>query len=237
MSNPDTYDVDNDDPVFDIDATIISQYANSPILVRLIENLQQYIDPTTNFDAFFSLIWNVNTAVGYGLDVWGRIVEIERIVRVPRAVNYFGFQEAGPLSANSFNFGIFFGLGGGAPVTDNFTLTDPAYRTLILVKALANITDCSVESLNAMLLALFPGRGNAYVTEPGNRPVTYFGFQEAGDDASFNFGTFYTGNIANNMTLTYTFEFALTPLELAIVEQSGVLPRPNGVAVTVIQKL
>ena len=36
------------------------------------------------------------------------------------------------------------------------------------------------------------------------------------------------------MTMTYTFEFALTPVEQAIVEQSGVLPRPTGVSSSVV---
>lgn len=36
------------------------------------------------------------------------------------------------------------------------------------------------------------------------------------------------------MTMTYTFTFALTPVELAIVLNSGVLPKPTGVAASVV---
>jgi hypothetical protein len=37
------------------------------------------------------------------------------------------------------------------------------------------------------------------------------------------------------MSLTYTFEFSLTPAELAIIELSGVLPNPAGVVINIVQ--
>jgi hypothetical protein len=37
------------------------------------------------------------------------------------------------------------------------------------------------------------------------------------------------------MTLTYRFEFPLTPVELAIVLQAGVLPNPCGVVISIQQ--
>ena len=57
---------------FDYWATIISQFANSPILTQLIANMDSYLDQTANLDAFYDLIFNVATAQGYGLDVWGK---------------------------------------------------------------------------------------------------------------------------------------------------------------------
>jgi hypothetical protein len=35
------------------------------------------------------------------------------------------------------------------------------------------------------------------------------------------------------MSMIYHFDFLLSPVELAIVEQSGALPRPSGVSATV----
>ena len=58
---------------------------------------------------------------------------------------------------------------------------------------------------NAILLALFPNRGDVFVTDDGN------------------------------MSMTYTFNFALSAVEAAIVTQSGVLPKPSGVAVSYVQ--
>jgi len=187
--------------VFDWFATVLSQYANSPVLLALIENFADYVDPTVNFDAFYALVFDVNTAAGYGLDVWGRIVGVSRILQLPAPSAYFGFSES--TDGHSFNEAIFYG---GGTLTNNFALSDDAYRRLILAKALANICDGSIPAINQILINLFAGAyGNCYATDGGN------------------------------MTMTYTFGAALSPVDFAIVSQSGVLPRPVGVSATIVQ--
>lgn len=187
-------------PFFDWFSTVISQYANSPVVLKLVENMTDYIDPTANFEAFFNFIFNVDTAVGYGLDVWGRVVGVSRVLHLPGDEDYFGFSE----SADGFPFdeGIFFG---GGTLTTNFSLSDTAYRRLILAKALANISDGSIPSINQILINLFGSYGNCYVTDDGN------------------------------MEMTYTFATTLSVVDFAIVSQSGVLPRPAGVSATIVQ--
>lgn len=182
-------------------STIQAQYANSEILTTLIINMWEYIDPTEWFDEFFSDFMNLPTAFGEGLNVLGRIVGVGRVLKLDSAT-YFGFEEAtpGPLG---FNSGVVFYSGGSS--TTNFALADAPYRVLILAKALANITDGSMRSINAILSALFPGRGNAYCTN------------------------------GLDMSMTLTFNFTLTPVELAIIEQSGAIPIPVGVSFTVVQ--
>lgn len=203
-------------PLLDFAKTIISQYQNSPTLYQLIQNFFDYIDPSANLDAFFDMIWNLDTAQGYGLDVWGRIVGVERVLRVPDPVitapakPYFGFKEANNAAlVKGFGQAIFYGGGGGGGgvvlTTTNYVLSDGDYHLLILAKALANISNGSVPSINQILQKLFPGRGNCYVID----------------------------NL--NMTMTVAFRFILTPVEWAIVSQSGVLPRPCGVAATFIK--
>lgn len=185
---------------FDYWTTVISQYANSPVLTAMIGAFNDAMDTTTNLDNFYDFIWNVNTASGYGLDVWGRIVGVTRVVQVPGTpVGNFGFQEAN--SWVGFGQGVFFS---GGSVTTNFVLNDTDFRTLILAKAASNICDGSIPAINAILLGLFPGRGTVYVAD------------------------------GLNMTLTYTFTFALTPAELAIMAQTGVLPNPCGVAINIV---
>lgn len=65
-----------------VEQTIISQYGNSPTLVQLIRNMNGYIDQSTNFANFYSFVWNVDTAQDWGLDIWGRIVDIGRAIEV-----------------------------------------------------------------------------------------------------------------------------------------------------------
>lgn len=198
--------------------------------MSLLTAINAWISPDANFEQFYNLVWNVDTAEGYGLDVWGRIVVIPRVLTLTDT-KVFGFAEAGDRA--NFGGGPFYV---GELVTENFTLTDPVYRQLILAKAAFNITDGSTPAINAIMMNLFPNRGNAYVIDGANGPADlYFGFAEAGDRACFGEGPF--GDLRPtspaNMTMTYVFDFALEPFEQAIV-QSGVLPRPAGVSASAV---
>lgn len=188
--------------------TVISQYANSPTLLALLESIDEWINPDTNFDNFYNLILNIDTAVGYGLDVWGRIVGVSRILKIA-AATFFGFTGPPGVSGVPWNQGIFYS--GYAPLTQNYTLLDEPYRTLILAKALFNICDATIPAINQILINLFGANGPLPV--PGNCYVT------DGED----------------MTMTYTFGAALDPVQAAIVFNSGVLPKPAGVSATVVQ--
>lgn len=180
--------------------TIISQYSNSPVLDALILSFNAAIDQTENIDNFYDMIFNIATAQGYGLDVWGRIVGVGRTLQFPGDINQFGFNEAN--SWTGFGQGGFYSGGG---TTTNFMLSDPDFRTLIYAKAAGNISDGSIPAINNILMTLFPHRGRCYVVD------------------------------GLDMTLTYAFEFTLTPVELAIVQLSGVLPNPAGVAINILQ--
>lgn len=182
-------------PPFNWQSTIVSQYANSPHILGMIAEFAAEMDQEADLDAFFKMIWNIDQAEGYGLDVWGRIVVINRQLQVNS--RFFGFEEGGT-DYDPFNVSPFYA---GAGTTSTITLTDDAYRQLILAKALANITYGSIPGINAILQLLFPGRGACYVTDN------------------------------QNMTMTYTFHFQPTPLELSIIQTSNVLPRINGVRV------
>ncbi len=197
-----------DVPAFNWRSTVISQYANSPILLQLIESWSESLDQTGNFDSFYDTIWNVITAQGYGLDIWGLIVGVDRNIQVSTGINYFGFEQG--VSWNNFGPGGTSPFYVGAPLTSKYTMTDLAYRQLILAKAQANICTGSIPDLNKILLYLF-GPGNPF--GPG--------------------GECYVTNGAN-MTMTFTFGFVLTPLQTSIINNSGVLPVPSGVTLTII---
>ena len=221
------------DPIGDIPqlnfwTTVVSQYANSPIITGVISSWFSAIDQTAIFNAFYDNIWNIDTAFGYGLDVWGRIVGLPagRTVQVNNAV-FFGFKESG--TAVGFGQGQFYA---GYPITSNYQLSDTQFRRLIQAKALANISNGSIHSINKILLTLFPGRGQCYVQEGTPAPAAYFGFKESGTAVGFGQGPFYTTGSSINMTMSYTFTFALSPVDYAIIN-SGVLPKPAGVSASV----
>jgi hypothetical protein len=188
-------------PSFDLWTTVISQYADSDRLIGIISSFNAAMDMTENLDNLYDFCWNVLTAVGYGLDCWGRIVGVGRALSFPGSVSYLGFEEAGS-SWTGFGQGILFSDGG---TTTNFQLSDADFRLLILAKAAANITDGSIASFNAILLALFPLRGRCYLADN------------------------------QNMTATMTFQFPLNPIETAIVQQDNILPYPCGVVINIVQ--
>lgn len=65
--------------------TIASQYGASPVINALITAANAWFDPGPNIDALYAEVLNLDTATGYGLDRWGRIVN------APRVINIAGF--------------------------------------------------------------------------------------------------------------------------------------------------
>lgn len=196
--------------MINVEKTILAQYANSPILVNLINGMNDAIDPRSDLIQFFDDVWNINTAEGFGLDIWGRILGVSRIIPIPGTNGSFGFDNA-DRPPDWENFGNTVGsnlVGGpfysGQANTGGYTLNDTAYRTLLLTKALANIVATNAMSLNTLVRNLFPGRGSCYTVDLGN------------------------------MAMRYVFEFSLTSIEFAILVFSGVLPHPAGVQVSVL---
>ncbi|MDN8598608.1 DUF2612 domain-containing protein [Citrobacter sp. S2-9] len=188
--------------------TLLSQYANSPTILSLIDSFNENIDPSVNLDDFYRYVWNVDTAQGFGLDIWGKIVNISRKLELSFEGKYLGFNEALYTEPNAsdprpFGSGIFYtGVQSGNYV---FTLSDTAYRRLIMVKAMANITDCTAPNLNKLLRFLFEGRGRCYVEDLGN------------------------------MEMRYVFEFPLTIIEYSIMVNTNVVPRPSGVTTYILR--
>lgn len=211
--------------VFDVWSTIESQYANSVILTSLLILWAQSLDQTQNLESFEEDIWNVYTAQGYGLDVWGRIVGVVRTIQIV-GLPVFGFAESG--TAVGFNQGMFYE---GASSTQNYILGDQQFLRLILAKARSNICNGSIPAINNILLNLFAGRGNCWVSDNGAL-TNYFGFKESGTAFGFGQAPFYNGGGAAIMGMTYVFTFPLTPIDIGIIN-SGVLPKPAGVPVAI----
>ncbi|NYA42982.1 DUF2612 domain-containing protein [Serratia fonticola] len=189
--------------------TIISQYADSPKLRAIIDTFNQAVETDEFIDTFYDMVWNIETAGTYGLDVWGRIVVVSRLLTVTPSEKYFGFEEA--LSTppeigdpQPFDQAPFYT---GEMATNTISLSNDVYRKLIMLKAMANITDCTIPSMNKMLMYMFGDKGKAYVRNDGG------------------------------MVMSYVFEFELSPSDLAIVQSSGALPSPAGVKVNIIQQV
>lgn len=177
----------------------MKQYAASPVIQQYISDWAGYFN-TDWTEQFYNIIWNIDTAQGIGLDIWGRIVVIGRQLEIP-LVDWFGFSVTDDAWGTFNNESFYTGEG----VTQTFTLADPAYRTLILAKAMSNISSADSGSINRVLNQLFPNRGRAWVNDLGS------------------------------MSMRYVFEFALEPWEKSVLVNSGALPRPAGVRMYLLE--
>ncbi len=186
----------------DILPTVITQYRNSPRIMQLATNLSQNFNVARDFQNWFNTVFNVRTAKGFGLDIWGRIVGVKRTFNGPAGGPYFGpGDNSNPQDKVGFNQAPL--ASPNSPIGTTYTLGDEAFRVLILCKAMTNIAGATMPALNAILKTLFADSGDAYVLTN------------------------------NQMDITYVLNFAPTPVQSAILAQSGVLPIPTGRVVTI----
>jgi len=191
--------------------TLLSQYFDSPTIYSWLDSFNGAVDPSIDLANFYTNIWNVNTAVGSGLDIWGKIVNVSRYLQIPGSPNYLGFDEAylsgyATTGPQPFGQAPFFTT---TASTTTYALSDDVYRKLILIKAAVNIGNLSVPQINQLLQSFF---GSSISGSP--------------------YGVAYLID-GLNQTLTYHFNFIPNALQLAIVQNSGVFPRPAGVTVLV----
>lgn len=151
---------------------VLSQYANSPRIISLLKSFEQSLQTENDINNFYEKVYNIKTASGFGLDYWGAILNI------PRILSYEG---------------------------DTYTLDDDLYKFLLTVRAVANITNCTIPSLEDLLNELFKDRGNVYVFETGI------------------------------MSLRFVFNFYLSDQEKTILSIKGIPPLPTGVGVEIIE--
>lgn len=146
--------------------TLISQYANSPVICRLIRRLDDCIDPRTDKQRFYDTVWNVSTAQGFGLDIWGAIVGIEREVMISAQDEYIGFAQG----FTPFDSGVW---SAGEGLERRYRLDDDTYRRVIMLKAMSNIIYATAPHINRLLREMFGSRGRAYFVKNGTMAARY----------------------------------------------------------------
>ena len=151
---------------------VLSQYANSSKLNKILSGLEEMIGTETAIENFYNDIFNIQTANTYGLDIWGERLNISRRLKVNG---------------------------------ETIELENRYYRFLLLVKAMSNISNCTIPNLEDILNFLFKERGKVYVFDTGI------------------------------MTMKYIFDFYLDEMEKAILDLPGIPPKPTGVGLTVVE--
>ena len=146
--------------------TLISQYANSPVICRLIRRFDDCIDPRTDKQRFYDTVWNVSTAQGFGLDIWGAIVGIAREVMIIPQDEYIGFTQ-GFAPFDNVVWSV------GENLERLYRLDDDTYRHVIMLKAMSNIIYATAPHINRLLREMFGSRGRAYFVKNGTMAARY----------------------------------------------------------------
>jgi hypothetical protein len=173
-------------------------------MLALLGAINAAVSPYEDFELVYNRILNINTAVGYGLDVLGRIVGITRLITIPANTNFVGWKEANTWQP-----------WGQAPFWDGNTseltaatvvaLNDSIFRNVVLAKALANISNCSAPSINKILQVLF-----------GATSAQYAYVQDLG-----------------NMTMVIQFLANISITNQYIITQKAIIPKPAGVQASI----
>jgi len=151
---------------------MLSQYANSPKYVSLYNGLTELFNNAQTIEDWYNVVFNLKTAEGFGLDIWGKILNQGR---------QFSYND------NGTTVNVYLGgeqtIGG---ITYSAEYMESMYRTVLFLKALSNVTNCTIASMNNLLQFFYNRRGGVYVLE------------------------------YNPMEIRYVFEFYVSDLEKAI---------------------
>lgn len=135
--------------------TIQSQYSSSPRITALINAFWECLKPKADIELIYRKLFDPRTAEGWGLDVWGRIVAVGRsFLAVDEDAPYFGFNPPEGVyndRLGNMNNAPFYKI-----IKGKVELNDTAYRTYVFLKAMINIGDSTLASLNRMVKSLFP---------------------------------------------------------------------------------
>lgn len=145
--------------------TIMSQYANCPAILALIQNFNDVIDPQYFIDDFYEYVYRLSTAKGFGLDIWADKVGVSRNVPMQDpSVLTFGFDpDFQPFNTFPFSDGGAF---------SSYRLPDSDLRKLIIIKAALNILYATAININKFLLMVFDGK-RAYYNITGHMTAEY----------------------------------------------------------------
>ena len=183
------------------------QFDQATNLNNLLAGLAPYL--TINEDTFYNDFFNINTCIGDGLDNWGKLLNLPRVVYTPDLTECFGFdtgEAPTPLDTGypqNFDNGNFWG---GQMVAN--TLTDEQYRLLLRLKYFSLNTNASLGALNYCMNVV------VQLIDPAHKAK----FVETG-----------------LMELTLEVNFYFNDLQYAIFNDRAFMPIPLGVDYIITQ--
>ena len=98
--------------------TVMKQFANSSTLLALLADFDQWVDVDKFSADFLAYVWDLSTAQGFGLDIWGRILAQSRFIQIAQVPgDNFGFNVS-PVAVYQQPFGTLDGTTTGFQLKD-----------------------------------------------------------------------------------------------------------------------
>lgn len=183
------------------------QFEQATNLNNLLAGLAPYL--TIDEETFYTDFFNIQTCIGDGLDNWGKLLNLPRVIYMADLTSCFGFDTGelpDPVATGypqNFDNGNFWG-----GQTAGFTLTDDQYRFLLRLKYFSLNTNASLAALNkAINIAV-------QLINPAHKAK----FSETG-----------------LMELTLEINFYFNAFQYAVFSDRQFIPIPVGVSYTIIQ--
>ena len=143
-----------------ITTKLISQYANSEKILRLANGIRSMFSNAKLISDWYKIVYNIKTAKGFGLDIWGKILNQGR-----------NFVYTNPNTGVQTNYY----LKGALTVDGTYISADEVeetYRKVLFMKAISLITNATEKSLNELLQFYFDGR-RVYVIQYDTMKIRY----------------------------------------------------------------
>lgn len=133
-------DVNTEDRV---DELILSQYKNSPNLIKYIKCFTRPVQSIITTSAHVIESRCIQKASGYSLDKIGKTVGEFRVIRGGAASPYFGFKD----NASALGLGVGQLLSYGEKESGDLVLGDPDFRSLIQARIMKNTSGGRIEDI------------------------------------------------------------------------------------------
>lgn len=153
---------------------LINQYARQPRARATIQTLEDDMKRSTNGALSVAGMLNIDSAIGYSLDIIGKIVGQSRILTGAVAREFFAFFNESPTQGFQFE-----GSGGspwyrhGDAIASTATLTDSEYRTVIRARCIKNYSRCTLDSVELACEKLFgSNRYSIEIIDPCHWEIT-----------------------------------------------------------------
>lgn len=143
-----------------ITTKLISQYANSEKILRLANGVRSIFSNAKLIKDWYNIVYNIKTAKGFGLDIWGKILNQGR-----------NFVYTNPNTGVQTNYY----LKGALTVDGTYISADEVeetYRKVLFMKAISLITNATEKSINELLQFYFEGR-RVYVVQYDTMKLRY----------------------------------------------------------------